>query len=56
MLISEMIERLEEYKDMYGDIDIKSWNRDTEDDSSVEAMGVISLNECEFIRLITVDD
>ncbi len=56
MLISEMIKRLEEIKEEYGDIDSKSWNRDTENDSSIEAMGVIEQDGEKFLRFITVDD
>lgn len=56
MLVSEMIERLEEYRSSYGDIDIKSWDREFEGDSSVEALGIIEEGEEPFVRLITVDD
>lgn len=56
MLISEIVKRLEGYKKKYGDLDVKSWDREWEEDSSIDELGVIENNGNPFVRLITEND
>lgn len=56
MLISEIVKRLEEYKENHGDLDVKSWDREWEEDSSINELGVIENYGNPFVRLITEND
>lgn len=56
MLLSEIIKRLELYKEEYGDLDVKSWDREWEEDSSIDELGVIENRGNPFVRVITEND